>query len=57
MKSLKVVILESILDDIDVQMREGDKFVKDTIKDFLKANFKTHRLVKFQDAQIVMVNM
>ena len=40
MKSLKVVILESILDDIDVQMREGDKFVKDTIKDFLKANFK-----------------
>jgi hypothetical protein len=42
MKSLKEVILESILDNIDDQMRRGDDFInniKPSIEKFLEQNF------------------
>ena len=39
MKTLKNYISESILDDIDTQIKKGDKLIKDEIKSFIKENY------------------
>jgi hypothetical protein len=40
MKNLKEIIIESLLDDEDVILKNQDKNIKDSIKQFLKDNYE-----------------